>query len=70
MKLYAAVQNGVILDIFESEKEATVRVDDEIRKDWLSIIVKKSLRKLLKKNGNVALHRYSILVIDEVKEIK
>lgn len=70
MKLYAAVQNGVILDIFESEKEATVRVDEEIRKDWLSIIVKKSLRKLLKKNGNVALHRYSILVIDEVKEIK
>lgn len=70
MKLYAAVQNGVILDIFESEKEATVRVDEEIRKDWLSIIVKKSLRKLLKKNGNVSLHRYSILVIDEVKEIK
>ena len=70
MKLYAAVQNGVILDIFETEKEATVRVDEEIRKDWLSIIVKKSLRKLLKKNGNVSLHRYSILVIDEVKDIK
>lgn len=68
--LYAAVQNGVILSIHESEEEARTRVNEEIKKDWLSILLKRKLRKLLRKSGNIALHTYTILTIAEVKEIK
>lgn len=68
--LYAAVQNGIILSIHESEEEARTRVNEEIKKDWLSILLKRKLRKLLRKSGNIALHTYTILTISEVKEIK
>lgn len=68
--VYAAVQNGVILSVFDTKEEARARVDDEIKKDWLSIMLKRKLRKLLKKTGNVALHTYSVITISEVLEVK
>lgn len=68
--VYAAVQNGIILDTFDSFEEAKDYIDDEIKKDFLSIMFKRRLRKLFKKNGNVALHSYSILTIKEVFEVK
>lgn len=68
--VYAAVQNGVILDILDTEEAAEQRVREEIKKDWLSILMKRSMRKLLKRSGDVALHRYSVLKISEVKDIK
>lgn len=68
--VFAAVQNGVILDTFDSFDEAKDFIDEEIKKDFLSIMFKKKLRKLFKKNGNVALHSYSVLKIQEVYEIK
>lgn len=69
-KMYAAVQNGVILDIFDSKEKAVDRVKDEIKNDWLSIVTRRALRKLLKKQGNVALHTYTVITIEEVEEIK
>lgn len=67
---FAASQNGVILDVYETESEALARVHDEIRRDNLSILFKRKLRKLLKKSGNVALHTYAVIHISEVKEVK
>lgn len=68
--VFAAVQNGVILDVFDSEEKALDRVREEIERDRLSILFKRKLRKLLKKSGNVALHTYSVMIVSEVKEIK
>lgn len=68
--VFASVQNGVILDFHDTFEAAEDRVRDEIKRDWLSIMMKRSLRKLLRKSGDVALHRYSVIAIDEVKEIK
>ena len=68
--VFASVQNGVILDFHDTLEAAEDRVRDEIKRDWLSIMMKRSLRKLLNKSGDVALHKYSVIVIDEVKEIK
>lgn len=68
--VYAAVQNGIILDTFDSFDEAKEYIDEEIKKDFLSIMFKRRLRKLFKKSGNVALHSYSILTIKEVFEVK
>lgn len=67
---YAVVQNGVILSSHDSFEEAEIRIKEEIKKDYLSIIFKRKLRKLFKKSGNVALHRYAILKIEEAKEYK
>lgn len=67
---FAAVQNGIILDVFETYEEAYDRVKDEIERDHLSILLKRKLRKMLKKSGNVALHQYSVIKIQEVQNIK
>lgn len=68
--LYASVQNGIVLDFHDSYEAAEDRVKDEIKRDWLSIIIRKKLRKLLKKSGEVSLHHYFVYKIEEVKEIK
>lgn len=68
-KIFAAVQNGVILDVFDNYDEAKVRINEEIRKDWLDILLKKKLRKVLKKNGSVSLHRYQVYIIESVEEV-
>lgn len=68
--VYAAVQNGIILDTFDSFDEAKEYIDEEIKKDFLSIMFKKKLRKLFKRTGNCSLHSYSILTIKEVYEVK
>lgn len=70
MNKFAAVQNGVILDVFDTEDEAISRVNEEIKNDWLSIVFKRSLRRLFKKTGNIAIHSYAVMTITEVKEIK
>lgn len=67
---YAAVQNDIILDIFPTYEEAKKRVDEEIARDFISIVLKRKLRKLFRKNANVALHRYSVLKISESEVIK
>lgn len=68
--IYAAVQNGIVLDVFDTYDEAKDRVNEEIQRDHLSILFKRKLRKLLKKSGNVALHQYSIFKIEEVVDVK
>lgn len=70
MKSFAAVQNGVILDTFDTKEEAHQRVQEELQRDWFSILMKRKLRKLLRKTGNVALHKYHVITISEVEEIK
>lgn len=67
---YAVVQNGVILSSHDNFEDAETRIKEEIKRDYLSIIFKRKLRKLFKKSGNVALHRYAILKIEEAKEYK
>lgn len=66
---YAAVQNGVILDIFDTCEKAEARVREEIKRDWIEIILKKKLRKLLKKKDSIALHDYRVIVIAALKEV-
>lgn len=66
---FAAVQNGTILDIFDSHSEAVDRVRAEIKHDFLSILFKRKLRKLLKKTDQIALHRYFVLSICESEEV-
>lgn len=68
--IFASVQNGVILDFHEDYDSAFSRVKEEISRDWLQIILQKKIRKLLKKSGDVALHTYSVLKIEEATEIK
>lgn len=70
LNVYAAVQNGVILDTFDSIEEARSCIQEEIKKDWLAIMFTKKLRKLFKKNGNVPMHSYSILHIVHAEEVK
>lgn len=70
MTVFAAVQNGIILETFDTEAEALECVEAEKQKDFFSIIFKKKLRKLFKKSGNVALHHYAVMKITEVKDIK
>ena len=67
---YAAVQNGCILDVFETKEQADACIRNEIKRDWLSIIARKRLRKLFAKSGDVALHRYSIMTVCSTEEIK
>ena len=68
--VYAAVQNGVILDTFESYNEALDRIKSEQQNDLLVVMFTKKLRKIFKKSGNVPLHNYSVIHITEVAEIK
>lgn len=68
--MFAAVQNGVILDVFDLKEDAEIRIAEEQKKDFLTIMFKRKLRKLFKKSGNVALHRYQIIKIAEVIDIK
>lgn len=68
--VYAAVQNGVILGTFDSEEEARALIEEEIKRDFISIMFKRKLRKLFRKSGNVALHNYCIMTITEVNEVK
>lgn len=68
--VYLSVQNGCILDAHSSFEEAQDRCQEEIKKDFLSIVFKRSMRKLFAKSGNVALHKYSVMTVTEVKEIK
>ena len=68
--VYAAVQNGVILDTFDTHQEALDRVQDEIKNDWLTIMFTKKLRKIFKKSGNVPMHSYAVLHVVEVEEVK
>lgn len=67
---YAAVQNGCILGVFDDQLKAESRVNEEIKRDFISIVLKRKLRKLFQKTGDVALHRYCVMTITEVKEIK
>lgn len=60
---FLAVQNGVILDVCSSKEDAERRVREEIKRDMLQILLKKKLRKLLKKTGDVSLHEYSVLTV-------
>ena len=66
---FAAVQNGVILEIFDSKDAALSRVRVEIKRDWLSIMARKKLRKLLKKKDNISLHTYHVIQIVNVEEV-
>lgn len=66
---YAAVQNGVILEILDTRDAALARVRAEIKRDWLSIMTRKKLRKLLKKKDNISLHTYYVMQIVNVEEV-
>jgi uncharacterized protein (DUF302 family) len=66
---FAAVQNGVILELFDTKDAAIERVHAEIKRDWLSIMTRKKLRKLLKKKDNVSLHCYHVLQIVNIEEV-
>lgn len=68
--VYAAVQNGIILDTFDTYQEAMDRVQAEIKNDWLTIMFTKKLRKIFKKSGNVPMHQYAVLHLVEVEEVK
>lgn len=68
--VYAAVQNGVILDVFSDIDSARARCQEEIKRDFISIIFRRKLRKLFKKTGDVALHRYSVITIVSSEDIK
>lgn len=67
--VYLAVQNGVILGTFSSYDEAYARCREEQQRDFLSIVIRRKLRKLFKKSGNVALHRYVVLTVSSSKEV-
>lgn len=66
---FAAVQNGVILEIFDTHDAAFARVKAEIKRDWFSIMTRKKLRKLLKKKDNVSLHSYHVMQLANVEEV-
>lgn len=66
---FAAVQNGVILEIFDTREAALARVRAEIKRDWFSIMTRKKLRKLLKKKDNIALHSYHVMQLVNVEEV-
>lgn len=68
--VYAAVQNGVILATFDTHEEAHTFIQEEIKKDWFTVMFTKKIRKLFKKNGNVPMHSYTILHITRVQEVK
>lgn len=65
---YAACQNGVILDVFDTKDAAVSRVHQEMKKDFLSIVLRKKLRKLIK-GGNVALHSYTVITLVSIEEV-
>lgn len=68
---YISVQNGVILDLHATKEDAIARCKEEIKRDFLSLLVRKKLRKYLRKNGNnIALHSYSVYRISEGEEVK
>lgn len=66
---YAAVQNGVILDVFSAKENAKRRIEEEKQKDFISIMFTRKLRKLFKKSGNIALHNYSVITIVSQEEL-
>lgn len=66
---FAAVQNGVILELFDTREDALARVRAEIKRDWLSIMTRKKLRKLLKKKDNISLHSYHVMRLVNVEEV-
>lgn len=66
---FAAVQNGVILELFDTRDAALARVRAEIKRDWFSIMTRKKLRKLLKKKDNIALHAYHVMQLVDVQEV-
>lgn len=66
---YAAVQNGVILELLDTKEAALERVRAEIKRDWLSIMTKKKLRKLLNKKDNISLHVYHVMQVVNVEEV-
>lgn len=66
---YAAVQNGIILSIFDDVDSARARIREEMNKDMLSIFMRRKLRKLFKKSGNIALHAYTVLTIVKCEEV-
>lgn len=67
---FLAVQNGVILDVYPTREQALQRVHDEMKRDFLSIVLRKKLRKLFKKSGNVALHQYSVIESHSMEVVK
>lgn len=67
--VYLAVQNGVILDTCDSFDKAHARCREEQQRDFLSIVIRRKLRKLFKKSGNVALHQYVVLTVCASKEV-
>lgn len=70
INVYAACQDGVILDVYSTKDEALSRIKEEINRDFVSIITRRALRRIFKKTGNIALHRYNILHIVSSEEIK
>lgn len=67
---FAAMQNNCILGIYGTSEEAISACREEIKKDWFSILCKKKLRKLFKKNrSNIALHKYAIFMISNYQEV-
>lgn len=60
--MFLAVQNKVIIGVFNSRAEAQDCINKEIEKDRISIMITKKLRKLfLKDPSNFALHRYCVV---------
>lgn len=49
INVYAAVQNGCILDTFDTYEEAKQCIDLEMKNDWLKIMFTKKLRNLLRR---------------------
>ena len=66
---YAAVQNGVILELLDTKEAAFERVRAEIKRDWISIITRRKLRKMLNKKDNIALHTYHVMQVVNVEEV-
>ena len=51
--IYLAIQNNVVLGVFNSRPEADARIQAEIQKDRMNLLLKKGLlKKLLKKSSD------------------
>lgn len=66
--IYLAVQNNIVLGIFDSVEGAEERINAEIQKDRLNLLLKKGLlKKLLKTKGSKEFKFDDVYVIAEVK---
>lgn len=68
--MFLAIQNKVIIGVFKTRPEADKCISAEKDKDKVSIMLKKSLRKLfLKDPSNFALHRYCVIEAVDSSEV-